>query len=268
MNKVIGFIGSGNMGQAMIGGIVKSNLVPATNIIVSDLNEASLKKVNEKFGVLTTTNNEEVAKKADILVLSVKPNLYDVVIKGIKKLVKENVVIVAIAAGKTLDSVQNAFEKEIKVVRAMPNTPALVGEGMAALCTNNMITKEDMKEVVSIFESFGEAEVVSEKLIDAVVAVSGSSPAYIYMFIEAMADAAVLEGMPRSQAYKFAAQTVMGSAKMVLETGTHPGELKDMVCSPGGTTIEAVAELEKKGFRAAVISAMKLCADKSKEMSK
>lgn len=268
MNKVIGFIGCGNMGQAMMGGIVKAKIVSPENIMVADLNQKSLSEAAEKYGVKTTTDNNEVAKNSDILVLSVKPNLYPVVIKGIKEQVKQDVVIVTIAAGKSIESTEEAFGRKLKVVRVMPNTPALVGEGMAALCPNEVVTKEEIEEIVKIFNSFGESEIVSEKLMDVVTSVSGSSPAYVYMFIEAMADAAVLDGMPRSQAYKFAAQAVLGSAKMVLETGIHPGALKDMVCSPGGTTIEAVATLEEKGFRDAVISAMRSCTKKSKEMSK
>ncbi|AVQ46843.1 pyrroline-5-carboxylate reductase [Clostridium botulinum] len=268
MNKVIGFIGAGNMGQAMVGGIVNSKLVAPENIILSDLNEKTLEAANEKFGVRVTTNSNELAKEADILVLSVKPNLYPIVIKGIKDNIKKDVIVVTIAAGKALEDTENMFGRRIKIVRVMPNTPALVGEGMAAICPNDLVSKEETEEVISIFESFGKAEIVEEKLMDAVTAVSGSSPAYVYMFIEAMADAAVLEGMPRDKAYKFAAQAVLGSAKMVLETGMHPGALKDMVCSPGGTTIKAVATLEKHGFRNAIIEAMRDCAIKSKEMSK
>lgn len=256
------------MGQAMMGGIVKAKIVSSENIMVADLNGKSLSEAAEKYGVKTTTDNNEVAKNSDILVLSVKPNLYPVVIKGIKDDIKQDVVIVTIAAGKSIESTEEAFGRKLKVVRVMPNTPALVGEGMAALCPNEAVTKEETEEIVKIFNSFGESEIVSEKLMDVVTSVSGSSPAYVYMFIEAMADAAVLDGMPRSQAYKFAAQAVLGSAKMVLETGMHPGALKDMVCSPGGTTIEAVATLEEKGFRDAVISAMRSCTKKSKEMSK
>ncbi|MCM0647832.1 pyrroline-5-carboxylate reductase [Clostridium swellfunianum] len=268
MDKIIGFIGSGNMGQAMIGGIIKAELVLPQNIIVSDLNEDSLKAVTEKYGINITKDNKEVAKKADILVLSIKPNLYPIVINEIKDYIKENIIIVTIAAGKSLNSTEEAFGKKVKVVRVMPNTPALVGEGMSAACPNTMVSKEETKEIMMILESFGEAELVSERLMDVVTAVSGSAPAYVYMFIEAMADAAVLGGMPRNQAYKFASQTVLGSGKMVLETGMHPGALKDMVCSPGGTTIEAVAKLEEQGLRTAVISAMKSCIEKSKEMSK
>lgn len=268
MNKFIGFIGCGNMGKAMIGGIIKANIVSPENIMVADLNEKSLKAAADEYGVKITTDNNDVAKAADILILSIKPNLYSVVIEEIRNHVKENVVIVTIAAGKSIESTEKSFGRKIKVVRVMPNTPALVGEGMAALCPNDKITSEEREEIVNIFESFGKAEVVSEKLMDVVTSVSGSSPAYVYMFIEAMADAAVLDGMPRNQAYKFAAQAVLGSAKMVLDTGKHPGELKDMVCSPGGTTIEAVATLEEKGLRNAVISAVRKCTEKSKEMSK
>lgn len=268
MNKIIGFIGCGNMGQAMIGGITKAKLVAPKNIIVGDLNEKSLKKAAEKYGIRTTTDNNEVAENADILVLSVKPNLYPIVIKGIKDHVKENVTIVTIAAGKNIKGTEEMFGRKLKIVRVMPNTPALVGEGMAAICPNDKVTKEETEEVLHIFESFGKGEIVNEKLMDVVTSVSGSSPAFVYMFIEAMADAAVLDGMPRNQAYKFAAQAVLGSAKMVLDTGEHPGALKDMVCSPGGTTIEGVAALEEKGFRNAVISAVRKTTQKSIELSK
>ena len=154
----------------------------------------------------------------------------------------------------------------MKLVRTMPNTPALVGEGMTAACVNRHVTEEEKAYALRLLSSFGKVRLVPEHLIDAVVAVSGSAPAYVFLFIEAMADAAVAEGMPRAQAYEFAAQAVYGSAKMVMETGKHPGELKDMVCSPGGTTIEAVRVLEEKGFRSAVTEAMRACADVSRRL--
>ena len=160
------------------------------------------------------------------------------------------------------------FGKEIKLVRVMPNTPALVGEGMAAIYPCPEIQPDELELVCKIFNSFGKSEIVTEGQMDVVTGLSGSSPAFIFMIIEAMADGAVLEGMPRNQAYKFAAQTVLGSAKMVLETGKHPGELKDMVCSPAGTTIEGVAELEKAGVRSSIINAVKVATEKSKNMSK
>ncbi|WP_074625384.1 pyrroline-5-carboxylate reductase [Bacillus cereus] len=267
MDKQIGFIGCGNMGMAMIGGMINKNIVSSNQIICSDLNTANLKNASEKYGLTTTTNNNEVANSADILILSIKPDLYSSVINQIKDQIKNDVIVVTIAAGKSIKSTENEFGRKVKVVRVMPNTPALVGEGMSALCFNEMVTEKDIKEVLNIFNSFGQTEIVSEKLMDVVTSVSGSSPAYVYMIIEAMADAAVLDGMPRNQAYKFAAQAVLGSAKMVLETGIHPGELKDMVCSPGGTTIEAVATLEEKGLRTAIISAMQRCTQKSVELS-
>lgn len=264
----IGFIGGGNMGGAIIGGIVSSKLYKAEEISVVDLFEDNVKKLVDKYGISDGKSNKAIAENSDILFLSVKPNVYFEVISEIKDSVNDNCIIVSIAAGKSIADVEELFAKNIKLVRVMPNTPALVGEGMAAICGNENVTPDELAKIEEIFNCFGKAEVVSEKMMDIVTAVSGSSPAFVYMFIEAMTDAAVLGGMPRKQAYKFAAQTVFGSAKMVLETGIHPGELKDMVCSPAGTTIEAVAELEKRGFRSSVIEAIRVCEEKSKAMGK
>ena len=268
MQQKIGFIGGGNMGGAIISGIRKANLVENNALMVADKSKEALTRLKEQYEVLTTFDNKEVASFADILFLAVKPNLFPDVIAEIKDVIKDDIVIVSIAAGKTIKEIENTFGKTIKLVRTMPNTPAMVLEGMSALCPNAFVSDEEVAVVKEIFESFGKAEVIKEELIDAVIGVSGSSPAYVYMFIEAMADAAVMGGMPRKQAYTFSAQAVLGSAKMVLETGIHPGELKDMVCSPAGTTISAVAELEKQGMRSAVIEAVKACMDKSKAMSK
>lgn len=268
MNKIIGFVGAGNMGKAMIGGIIKSELVNPQNIIASAKHEEKLIKLNEEFGIKTTTDSKEVAKVSDIIFLAVKPNIYDAVMNEIKSEVNEKKIIINIAAGKTIESIENVLGENVKVVRSMPNTPSLVGEGMSSLCKNKNVSDDELLEIKSIFESFGKAEILPENLIDSVIGVSGSSPAYVFMFIEALADGAVLGGMPRNMAYEFAAQAVLGSAKMVLETGIHPGELKDMVCSPGGTTIEAVRNLEKNGFKSAVVEAMFSCMEKSKEMSK
>ncbi|WP_139902050.1 pyrroline-5-carboxylate reductase [Clostridium thermarum] len=268
MNKKIGFIGCGNMGQAMIGGIIKSGITSPENIITSDMNESFLHSMKNKYGLLTTLDNTEVASFSDIIILAVKPNIYEKVIKEISPVVKQDVLIITIAAGITIDFVKRAFGRDMKVVRTMPNTPALVGEGMTALSKNSSVTDEDLKDAISIFESFGKAEVIDEKLMDSIPAVSGSSPAYVFMFIEALADGAVLRGMPRDKAYKFAAQAVLGAAKMVLETGEHPGSLKDKVCSPGGTTIEAVYSLEMNNFRGTIISAMESCTKKAEAMSK
>ena len=198
--------------------------------------------------------------------MSVKPQFYASVIEEIKDVVREDQIIITIAPGKTLKWLEEQFGRPLKIVRTMPNTPAMVGEGMTAVCANERVTEEELGEVLTMLNAFGKTEVVPEHLIDVVVSTSGSSPAYVFMMIEAMADAAVADGMARPQAYKFAAQAVLGSAKMVLETGRHPGELKDMVCSPGGTTIEAVRVLEAKGFRSALIEAMKACAEVSRNM--
>lgn len=268
MERIIGFIGSGNMGGAAIAGIISGHLVAPHRVIASDISRTALSNLKKKYGIRTTTDNLEVAKEADILFLSIKPQLYPRVINEIKDTVKESVIIVTFAAGQSLERIAGLFGRQLKIVRTMPNTPAIVNEGMAALCPNSEVTEEELADVCSIFNSFGKSEVVGENLMDVVTGVSGSSPAYIYMLIEAMADAAVSGGMPRTQAYKFAAQAVLGAAKMVLDTGKHPGELKDMVCTPGGTTIDAVIELEKRGWRQAVMSAMQVCTDKSKEMSK
>lgn len=266
-DKIIGFIGGGNMGSAMIGGILNSSLATSSQVIASAHTAATLEQLRTRWGIETTPSNETVAERSDILFLAIKPNKFDEVIPQIASHVKSQCVVVSIAAGKSIDAIETAFGREIKLVRAMPNTPALVGEAMSALCANASVTAEELAEVTQIFNSFGKCEVVPESLIDAVVGVSGSSPAYVYMFIEAMADAAVADGMPRAQAYKFAAQSVYGAAKMVLETGKHPGELKDAVCSPGGTTIEAVAALEKGGLRDTVITAQRACSKKSHDMS-
>ncbi len=200
------------------------------------------------------------------MILAVKPQFFEGMIAEIKGAVGEDKLVISIAPGKTMEWLMDHFGKEMKLVRCMPNTPALVGEGCTGFCTYSMVTEEEQETARKILESFGKAYPVPENLMDTVVGVSGSSPAYVFMFIEAMADEAVAEGMPRALAYEFAAQAVLGSAKMVLETGKHPGELKDMVCSPAGTTIQAVKVLEEKGFRAAVMDAMEACIEKSRNL--
>lgn len=267
MNKIIGFIGSGNMATAMMGGIIKAKLVPSNNIMCSDPSESKLENLKRNYGVTITNSNSEVASRSDILVLSVKPQFYPEVIKEIKDIVKSNTIIVGIAAGQKIETIKKLFEKDIKVVRVMPNTPALVGEGMAALSPCPKVLENELNLICNIFNSFGKCEVIPENLMDVVTGLSGSSPAFIFMIIEAMADGAVLEGMPRDKAYIFAAQAVLGSAKMVLETGKHPAELKDMVCSPAGTTIEGVSVLEETGLRNSIIKAVRAATKKSKNLS-
>lgn len=264
----IGFIGCGNMAEAMIGGIVKSGLVSSNNIISSNPTEKKLHNINEKYKIVTTLDNKQVATFSDIVFLSVKPHLYSDVVSEVKNYLKQDCIVIAIAPGVTLEFMSKHLGDDKKVVRAMPNTPAMVSEGLTAVCSNNNVTKEELSVVTSIFESFGKAEILEERLMDVVPSISGSSPAYVFLFIEALADGAVLRGIPREKAYRMAAQAVLGAAKMVLETGKHPAELKDNVCSPGGTTIQAIYSLEKNNFRGTVIDAMECCTEKTIEMNK
>ena len=234
----IGFIGCGNMASAMIGGILRQGIFSKDEIIVSNLTDEGRARSEKTLGVVTTLDNNEIVRSAKTVVLAVKPQFYEEVLTEVHDSLTTEHTIIGIAPGKTLAWLEEKAGLPLKVVRFMPNTPAQVG------CT----------------------EVIPERLMDAAGAVGGCSPAYVFMFIEAMADAAVSQGMPRKQAYKFASQTVLGSAKMVLETGRHPGDLKDMVCSPAGTTIEGVRTLEKSGFRSAVFEALTAAAEKGKKL--
>ena len=262
----LGFIGTGNMAGAIMGGVIKSNVFKPEEIIGADLFAPGREKVKELYGINVTDSNKEVIEKSEVVIFSVKPQFYADVIQEVKDLVRPEQLIITIAPGKTLAWLAEQFGKDVKIVRTMPNTPAMVGEGMTAVCPNEHLTEDEIAYVKSLLESFSRAEIVPERLMDVVTAVSGSSPAYVFMLIEAMADAAVSGGMPRKQAYQFAAQAVLGSAKMVLDTGKHPGELKDMVCSPAGTTIEAVRTLEELGFRSSIIEAMKVCEEMSRSL--
>ena len=261
-----GFIGCGNMATAMVRGILKGQKALPEEIMVSRRHMEPLQQLKNELGIGITTDNKKVAAFADVLFLAVKPQFYAETIREIRDAVRENTIVVSIAPGKTLDWLTEQFGRPMKLVRTMPNTPAMVGEGMMGICPAATVTEEELQVVRELCSGFSRTEIVTENLMDVVVSVSGSAPAYVFMFIEAMADAAVADGMPRKSAYTFAAQAVLGSAKMVLETGMHPGELKDMVCSPGGTTIEAVRVLEEKGLRSAVIEAMKACTKKSRDM--
>lgn len=262
----VGFIGLGNMAKAIIGGMLKENIVAKEDVLGSAKSQQTVDKIATELGIRTFQDNVFIAEESDILFLAVKPQFFPEVIAQIKDSVRENTIVVSIAAGKTISYIEEAFAKPIKLVRCMPNTPALVLAGCTGVCCNGLVTDDEMKKIMTLLNSFGEAILVDEKQMDTVVGVSGSSPAYVFMFIEALSDAAVAGGMARKDAYRFAAQSVMGSAKLVLETGKHPGELKDQVCSPAGTTIEAVKVLEEKGFRAAVMDAVEACINKSKNM--
>ena len=266
--KRIGFIGAGNMGGAILGGILKSKIIDNEHVIASAKSDKTIEKLKKDYNVQVTKDSRLVAEFSDIIVIGVKPDIYDEVLEDIKDIIDDKKIIITIAAGKTIESVENIIGNDKKIVRTMPNTPSLVGEGMTSLSPNKNISKEELDFIKYLFDSIGKSEIVNEDLIHAVIGASGSSTAYAFMFIEAIADGAVRAGMPRDKAYKFAAQGVLGAAKMVLETEKHPGELKDMVCSPGGTTIEAVKVLEEEKFRGAVLKAVDSCINKSIEMSK
>lgn len=257
----IGFIGMGNMGYAMLKGILK--LYDSSEIVFADTNRERVMQVYHETGVRFMESNAECVNAAKYVILAVKPQFYPVVLKNIVNILRPDQILISIAPGKTIDYLRQELGYDKRIVRVMPNTPALIGEGMSGVCfDDDKFYPEEKEEIMKILSSFGKVKKVEERLMDAVVCVSGSSPAYVYMFIEALADSAVKYGLSRQDAYTFAAQTVLGSAKMVLETGKHPGELKDMVCSPAGTTIAAVEALEEYGFRNAIMKATDACYDK------
>ncbi len=254
----IGFIGMGNMGYSMLKGVL--NYLNPQDIIFTCLSYEKKEKISNETGVRYAESNAECANSAKYIILAVKPQVYNTVLKNIQNVITEESVIISLAPGITIAAIKEELGADIKVVRAMPNTPALVGEGMTGICYENGELDFTEKEFVEqFFNSFGKVVTVPEKLMSGVVCASGSSPAYVYMFIEALADSVVKYGIPRQEAYKLVAQTVLGSAKMVLETGEHPGKLKDNVCSPAGTTIQGVAALEEFGFRNAIIKATDKC---------
>lgn len=261
---VLGFIGMGNMGYAMLKGAKKS--FDSNEIIFHRKSMEEMKKLSGEEGIKYMESNKDVVANAKYIILAVKPQMFDKIIGEIQDAVTEDKVIISLAPGFTIAQLKDKFKRG-RIVRSMPNTPAMVGEGMTGVCFNaDDFTEEETNTIEKIFASIGKMKVIDEKLINAVVCASGSSPAYVFMFIEALADSAVKCGMPRKDAYEFVAQTVLGSAKLMLETSMHPGELKDMVCSPGGTTIAGVSELEKNGFRKAIFEATDACYNKCSNM--
>jgi len=266
--KNIGFIGTGFMGSPMIKSIATAKIVNPENIFIYDIDDEKMKRLKTETGVSILKSAAEIVEECDVIFLAVKPNLVKTVLETCKDKFDNKKILVSIAAGIPIKTYKDIIGYECKVVRAIPNQPVLVGEGMTLISYDNNSSKDDVEAVMSIFRCMGKVEILDEKLMSEVIALTSSSPAYVFMFIEAMADAAVLSGIPRNIANRLGAQAVLGSAKMVLETGKHPGELKDQVCSPGGTTIEAVASLEKNGFRNSVIEAMNQCTKKAIDMGK
>ncbi|MBQ7959992.1 MAG: pyrroline-5-carboxylate reductase [Clostridia bacterium] len=262
----IGFIGAGNMASALAGGLIASEFVRADEIAISDKNFSALKKWQTE-GVFVTENNSEVFENSEVVVFAVKPNVLPAVLEEAKAYT-EGKIFISIAAGVTIDTIQSILGEKAKLVRAMPNTPAKVNCGMTVITPNKNISEAELEMARHLLSAVGEVVVLEEKYINAATALHGSSPAYVYMLIDAMADCGVKYGIPKDVALTLAAKAVEGSAKMVLESKEHPQQLKDAVCSPGGTTIAAVFALEEKGFKTAVEKAIDACVEKADEMSK
>jgi len=264
ITKKIGFIGCGNMGGAILYGALESGVLAKENAYVYDISPAMMEKA-EGWGVNLCTDDEEVCQKSDIILLAVKPqNAAEAL--GMCKKALDGKAMMSIVAGVTANRLQNMTDGTPRILRLLPNTPAMVFEGAFAVCSDNDFTDEELEVAKALYNSIGIIEMVPEKLIDAACALNGGGPAFVAMFIEAMADGGVKQGLSRKTAYRLAAQTALGTAKMILEMGIHPGEIKDMVTSPGGTTIEGCEALERGGMRGAVIDCINKAAEKSKRL--
>ncbi len=267
--KKIGFIGRGNMGGALIKGVCKS--VDPQQVVIFDIDAVKAVRLAEKTGCFVYNSAKEIAKECEYIVLAVKPQILHNVQSDIIDVVDTDKIIVSIAAGITLESLAEKYiEKgiELPVIRMMPNTPSEIGEGINIYAVNNFMSAEKCAEFEKIFARCGLVEKVEENIVDMATAVSGCTPAFAYMFIEALADGAVRCGVPRDKAIRYAAQAVKGAAAMVLETGRHPDELKDAVCSPGGSTIVGVATLENHSFRAAAANRVFYANEKNLDLGK
>lgn len=256
MEKTLGFIGGGNMASALVKGLLHANVVPPERIIVSDVNDERLQSLRDKHGVRTTKDNAELVRDADVVVLAVKPQVIDKVLGAIGKDVRTSQLVVSVAAGVPVSAMEARLPDGARVVRTMPNTPATVDAGATAIAAGTHATQEDLDVARKLFAAVGRVVTLDESLLDAVTGLSGSGPAYVMLMIEALADGGVKVGLHRDTALLLAAQTVYGSAKLLLETGEHPGRLKDMVTSPGGTAIAGLHTLESGGLRRTLIDAV------------
>jgi pyrroline-5-carboxylate reductase len=266
-DKKIGIIGTGKMGGSLLRGVLKANLISKEDVYASDVYEPGLLALHDELGINVSTDNFETVSNCDVLIVAVKPRIIKNVLRDINPHIGHRLVI-SIAAGITTDAIEAELGDICHVIRVMPNIAATVGEAASAICAGRNASVEDAEVAMAIFNSVGIATIVPEHLMDAVTGLSGSGPAYIFPVIEALADGAVYEGLDRENALKLAAQTVLGAAKMVLETGMHPGELKDMVASPGGTTIRGVHVLEQNNVRSAFMDAVIKSSERSKELGK
>ncbi|KRT68590.1 MAG: pyrroline-5-carboxylate reductase, pyrroline-5-carboxylate reductase [candidate division NC10 bacterium CSP1-5] len=266
--KGLGFVGAGNMGEAMIRGILAAKLVPPREVVVLDVRPGRGRELSKRFGVATARGMADLFRKCDTIVFAVKPQGVGEVLRQVRAGDVKGKLFVTIAAGVPTQVFLSALGEGARVVRAMPNTPAQVGMGSTGLFFARGVSREQKEWARKIFSSFGEvAEFPREELLDVVTALSGSGPAYAFLFIEALADGAVRAGMGREEAVRLAAATVEGAARMVRESGKHPGELKDMVTSPGGTTAAGIAALEMGAFRGTVLSAVFAAWQRSRELS-
>lgn len=260
----VGIIGAGNMASALAGGFLNSGIIKPSDLSMSDPQNEKLEKFRA-LGAFVSTDNSDVVEKSELVIMAVKPNVILGVLDDIKNKIGKKTIL-SIAAGVSIEKLENAIGADKKIIRAMPNTPAMVGCGMTVLSPNGNVSDEELESVCGLISSVGETEIMEEKFINIATALHGSSPAYIYMLIDAMANSALKHGLPKKTALKLAAKAVEGSAKMVLVSGEHPQKLKDDVCSPGGTTIAATAALERNGFAAAIDAAIDACIKKAEEM--
>jgi pyrroline-5-carboxylate reductase len=264
--KTLGFIGAGNMAAALVKGLLHANVVPSEGIIVSDVKPERLAHLGEEHGIRTTQDNHELVKACDVIVLSVKPQVIDKVLALIGADVKSEQLVISVAAGVPVSAIEARLPEGTHVVRTMPNTPATVQAGATAIAPGTHATEEDLEVARDLFSAVGRVVTLDEALLDAVTGLSGSGPAYVMLMIEAMADGGVKVGLHRDTALLLAAQTVYGSAKLLLETGEHPGRLKDMVTSPGGTAIAGLHTLESGGLRRTLIDAVEAATNRSAQL--
>lgn len=260
----IGFIGGGNMATALISGLISSRKFSPNEITVYDINKNKLQSLSNDFKINTTSSVSALEESVDLVVISVKPNIVLNIFKELKGFNEK--IYISIAAGISLQTLSSGIGSDKKIIRTMPNTPALVGCGMTVITPNKNVTQEEVSMIKDLFSGIGSTVQLDEKYMNAAIALHSSSPAYIYMLIDAMADSGVKYGIPKDISLELAAKAVEGSAKMVLETNEHPTQLKDNVCSPGGTTIAAVCELEATGFRASVQAAIDACVNRAEEI--
>lgn len=270
-DRRIGVIGAGAMGGALCRGLIRSGAAPANRILVSDLHPQHVQALHTELGVRVADSNVQVAKYTDVIILAVKPSTVPTVLNEIAESLKRDggkplPLLISIAAGTRISAIEALLTEPIPVVRAMPNTPAQVGLGATAYCCGTHADESHAVQAGAVFEAVGKAVQVPEAMMDAVTALSGSGPAYVYLMIEALVDGGIKVGLPRDVAYKLAAQTVLGAAQMVIQTGLHPAQLRDMVTTPAGTTIAALSSLEHSGVRAALIDAVECAANRSREL--